>query len=194
MKLQHKIILALIAVIISITAAAPDIWAQGVQRFANIVARQLTVENAATFQDGFTAGGASTISTGGLTITAGGATITDGGLTVTDDGITISDDNIVIADFAQITAQTAISVTDGGIITPTGSYQPLESAAEVTATLSSGCTAGRKLALINTVATTINISETATSALSGNFAMGQYDSMLLWCDGTRWVQLAETDN
>ena len=99
------------------------------------------------------------------------------------------------AGFEQLTAQAAISVTDGSVVTPTGSYQPLESGGAVTATLSNGCTAGRRVTFINTVAQAIIISETATSALSGNATLNQYDAMMVLCDGTRWVQVApESDN
>lgn len=158
------------------------------QEFQHIIARRLTVLNAATFQPVVTLQNGASVTAGGVTITAGGATVTDGGLT-------LSDDNVVIADFVQITPQTAISVTDGSVITPTGSYQPLESAGAVTATLSSGCTAGRDVTLVNTVAQAIVISETATSALSGNATLNQYDAMQFLCDGTRWIQVApESDN
>lgn len=124
-----------------------------------------------------------------------GGTLGVTGASTFGSGLTVSDGNAVIADFAQLTAQTAISVTDGGVITPSGSYQPLESGGAVTATLSSGCTAGRQVILVNTVNQTIIISETATSALSGNASLGQYDALALLCDGTRWVQTApESDN
>lgn len=103
--------------------------------------------------------------------------------------------SITQAGFHIISAQTAISVTNGGVVTPTGSYQPLESGGAVTATLSSGCTAGQQVTFINTVNQSIIISETATSALSGNATLGQYDAMKVLCDGTRWVQIApESDN
>lgn len=146
---------------------------QGIERFTTIYVQTLRVTNAAEFN------GTNTFSTG--------ATF--------QSGLTVSDGNIITADFSQITAQTAISVTDGGIITPTGSYQPLESGAAVTATLAACGTAGRGLALVNTVTQTIIVSETATAALSGNATLGQYDALQLLCDGTRWVQLApESDN
>lgn len=133
-------------------------------------------------------------SSGGLT-TAAGITVTTGGVTVTAGGLTLSDGDATVADFVTLTAQTAISVTDGGIITPTGSYQPLESAGAVTATMSSSCTAGQVVTFINTVNQTIIISETETSALSGNASLGQYDAVSVLCDGTQWVQVApESDN
>lgn len=126
-------------------------------------------------------------SDGGLT-TAAGVTVTSGGLT-------LSDGDAVIADYLQITAQTAISVTDGGVITPTGSYQPLESAGAVTATLSACGTAGRVYIFVNTVAQTIIITDASNTVLSGNASLGQYDSLTAICDGTRLIQIApESDN
>lgn len=165
---------------------------QGVQRFKTVITEQLTVSKNAAIQGDL----AVTDDVTADTVTAAtGATVTSGGMTVTAGGLTLSDGNAVVADFARITAQTAISVTDGSVITPTGSYQPLESAGAVTATMSSGCTAGNQVILVNTVAQAIVISETATSALSGNATLNQYDAMPLLCDGTRWVQTApESDN
>lgn len=96
--------------------------------------------------------------------------------------------------FVSLTAQSTISVTDSSVLTPTGSYQPIQSGGAVTATLSSGCTAGQLVNIVNLVAQDIVISETATSALSGNATLNQYDSLQLICDGTRWVELAQANN
>lgn len=92
-----------------------------------------------------------------------------------------------------LTAQTAISVTDGGVITATGAYQPLESAAEVTATIAAG-DAGATLVLVNTANTTINIADTGAAKLSAAAALGQYDSLTLISDGTNWIEVSRSDN
>lgn len=117
----------------------------------------------------------------------------DGSLT-TAAGITITTEGLTMAGYNTITPKTAISVTASSVITPGGSYQPLQSAGAVTATMSSGCTAGRLVRLINSVNQTITISETATSQMAGNFGMGQYDSLTFLCDGTYWVEMARSNN
>jgi len=103
--------------------------------------------------------------------------------------------NITLADYLVIEAQTAITVTEGGVVTPTGSYQPLQASGDVSGTLGVCGTAGREVIFINTVAQTIIITEGGNTVLSGNASLGQYDALTVFCDGTRWVQIApESDN
>lgn len=90
-------------------------------------------------------------------------------------------------------ARTAISVTNGSAIAATGSYQPLTSGGTVTATITAG-DAGRLLVLVNTSATTINIQDTGIQKLSAAAALGQYDALVLWSDGTNWVEISRSDN
>lgn len=55
--------------------------------------------------------------------------------TVDVDGAATLNSDATVADDFIISPQTVISVTNGGVITPTGTYQPLESAGTVTPTL-----------------------------------------------------------
>jgi len=109
-------------------------------------------------------------------------------------------DTLYVGDWTHIFAQTAISVTDGAVITPTGTYQPLTSAGSVTATLTTSSdyvTAGDLLVLINandTVTSTVNIVDSGTAKLTAAAALGQYDSLTLWFDGTNWIELSRADN
>lgn len=120
----------------------------------------------------------------------GDATAADD-LIVTDDA-TVND--LFVSDWTRVVPQAAISVTMNAIITPTGSYQPLESAGTVnTASIATG-TAGDLLVLENTAATSIVLTDTGTLKLSGNLTLGQYDSVTLLSDGTNWVQLATSNN
>jgi hypothetical protein len=128
-----------------------------------------------------------TVTTGGLVVSAGGATVTAGGLT-------LSDGDAVIADDLRVTAQGAATVTQSGTITPTGTYQPITAAGAVSFSSIAGGTAGNLLVLINTSANAITITDTGTIMLSGNIALGQYDSLTLWNDGTNWIQIATTNN
>lgn len=129
-----------------------------------------------------------TITTGGLDVQAGGVSVTAGGITLSDGDTTLADDLI-------ITAQTAISVADGAVITPTGTYQQLSSGAEITPTVTTtGVTAGTLLVLINTTDTTINLADSGTMMLTAAAALGQYDSLTLWFDGTNWIEVSRADN
>jgi len=96
--------------------------------------------------------------------------------------------------FLQETIQTTQTITNGSVLTPTGSYQPLSSTVAATITLSSGCVTGNLLTLVNVAAQTIVVSETTTFIGSGNASLGQDDTVLAVCNGTGYVQLAESDN
>jgi len=124
------------------------------------------------------------------------ATVSNAGLMTLAGGVTLSDGDATVADDFIVAAQTAVSVTaEGGMITPTGTYQPLESAANYSSTLeTSGFTTGTLLVLVNTVNHRLGITDTGSVRLSGNLFLDQYDSAILWFDGTNWVQLAESDN
>lgn len=108
--------------------------------------------------------------------------------------------NLYVGDWVHTFAQTAIAVTDGAVITPTGTYQPLTATGSVTATLTTSSdfvTAGDVLILINansTVTSTVNIADSGTAKLTAAAALGQYDSLTLWFDGTNWIELSRADN
>ncbi len=88
-----------------------------------------------------------------------------------------------------------LTVTDGAVFAPTGSYQPLSAAAPVTPTVyTATAVAGSVLLLVNTGTNAITIQDTATQALAGDFSMGQYDTLLLIFDGTRWIERARSNN
>lgn len=144
-------------------------------------------------QSGATAGIDSLTVANGLTVTAGGLTVTAGGATITAGGLTLSDGDAVVADDLRVTAQTAITVTNGAAFTATGTYQGIQAAGEVTPTITAG-TAGDLLILTNVSAQTINLADTGTQKLTAAFAMGQYDTLTLLSDGTNWLELSRADN
>ena len=115
------------------------------------------------------------------------------GLVTSAGGLTLSDGDAVIADDLRVTAQTGITVTNGAAFTPTGTYQPIQAASEVTPTIGVG-TAGDLVVLINTGTQTVNLADTGTAKLSAAWAAGQYDSLILWCDGTNWVEISRSNN
>ena len=117
----------------------------------------------------------------------------DGSLT-TAKGITISDGDLVVADWVRATAQTAITVTNGAAFTPTGTYQAIVAAGEVTPTITAGATDGNWLVLSNASAQTINVADSGTAKLSAAWAGGQYDVLVLRSDGTNWIEISRSNN
>jgi hypothetical protein len=140
--------------------------------------------------DDLAVGGDTTV-TGALDVT--GATSMAGGMTFSDGDLTVADDLIVAA-------QTALTVTDGSPITPTGSLQLLTAAGEVTPTVAildaDGVTftTGTMLWLVNTANQTINLADGGNVKLTAAGAMGQYDTLSLVFDGTYWLEVARADN
>lgn len=188
---KFKLIILAISLLI-LVGFAPVM--QGTQRFKEIITQTLIVTGNADLRGDMTL-------TDDLTIddlTADDITADD----VTFDaltagaGITISDGNAVIADFARSISQTVLAMTDNGVITPTGSHQPISAAATTAGTLG-GCatsTAGAQVTIVNIVAQAITITDTGNTVLSGNAVLNQYDTLVVLCDGTRWIQLTKTDN
>jgi len=96
--------------------------------------------------------------------------------------------------FGQFTAASVLTITQGLTITPASSYQPIASVGNVSTGVIATGAAGNILMLVNTADTTITISDTGTLKLSGDLALGQFDSVTLISDGTNWVQLATSNN
>lgn len=114
-----------------------------------------------------------------------------------------------VEDFMGAEVQDTIVVTTGDVITMTGTYQPLSSAGDVvTCTLETAgalgrytgvrdvtYTVGSLLWLVNTSSTTITVTEGSTAKMTGTSSpLGQYDDLLMFFDGTYWVELAQADN
>lgn len=130
-------------------------------------------------------------------------------LTVTDDlaaaDLTLTGDLSVAGDvdfggWAQVDAQTAISVTAGATITPTGTLQRLESAGAVTTSTSraiaDGATVGDLLILINMNATNaITVDGTGGNVeCKTDKALGAKDTLMLMWGGSDWYCLSLSDN
>jgi hypothetical protein len=123
----------------------------------------------------------------------GGLTLADA-LTVTSGGASLTDGDMVVADDLRVTAQTSITVTNAAAFTPTGTYQNITAAGEVTPTITAGATAGDLLVLINTSAQVVNIADSGTAKLSAAAALNQFDVLVLWSDGTNWIEISRSDN
>lgn len=126
----------------------------------------------------------------GATFSADDLTVNDT-LTVLD--LTVNDDAVVTGDLTW-TPQTVVTITQAGTLTPTGSYQPLIAGGAVSFGSIVAGTAGDLLILQNTGTNAITITDTGTLKLSGNTALGQFDTITLLSDGTNWIEIAQTDN
>ena len=117
----------------------------------------------------------------------------DGNANLNSD-LTVGDD-LTVGNFLQLTAATAISLTNGGIVTATNTYQPIDAApsSTVTVTVAAG-SAGQLLRLINQGTGTIVIVDTGNMVLASTYSIGQYDSLLLMADGTRWIEMGRSNN
>lgn len=105
-------------------------------------------------------------------------------------------DDLTVGGNIGLTPQTAIVVGYQGTITPTGGLQYLTAAAArgtrlvVTTTLP----AGTIIAFYNSGSNTITLTDTAPLVLNGNAALGAKDTLVLFHNGTEWVQLDKSDN
>jgi len=212
--LSGGIVLALIVSIVALTSAGADIQEMGVTNLSSLhlsdtggtatpvfVANQDGTGRIWELQDATTPvvyvddGGGLRIVSGGLTVTSGGATITAGGVTVTAGGMTLSDGDAVIADDLRVGAQSSIQVANTTSFTPTGTCQVITATTEVTPTIATGgATAGDFLLLTNESSNTINLADSGTTKLSAAWAGGQYDVLVLWFDGTNWLEVSRSDN
>lgn len=138
---------------------------------------------------------------GGLTVNSGGLTVAAGGLTVTAGGLSITDGNLTAPDWLNISEQTAISVTQGSVITPTGTNQPLNSwfnyrGCNTTKCIEDGSTTGDLLILTNIHATnSITIDGTGANVeCKADVVLVGGDTLVLKWDGTDWACLSSYDN
>lgn len=161
---------AVLLLMVLLVALGSPTAAQSITKFGTVSAIKLIVSNGATVDD---------------ITTTDDATIGDD-LAVTDDATIASD--------LTLTPGTAETIGYGEQIDPVGSYHQITAAAARGTSAVAAGTAGDVLTLINVGSNTITLTDTGTLKLSGNAALGQYDSLVLLSDGTNWVQLAKTDN
>lgn len=127
-------------------------------------------------------------------------------LTVTNQLVSSNDavvaDDLTVGDVAALGKLRASvgatqTISFDTVITTTHSYL-LVSAGEAVGTSSIGACSlanqGDVLAIENISSNAITITDTGTLKLAGNAALGQWDSLLLFCDGTNWVQFATANN
>lgn len=101
--------------------------------------------------------------------------------------------NLRISNFYRAAPRTAITLTNGGTLNATGTYQRITAAGAVGASIATK-PAGTLLILVNTGSNTITFTETATLISAGNIALGAGDSATLISDGTNWTQISGSNN
>jgi hypothetical protein len=136
--------------------------------------------------------GAGTSITSGTSIIAG-TSLAAGTSVVAGTSLAAGTSNTV-GTFLVLTPAARITVTQNSTINPTGSYQPLGAAAGTSTATITIKPAGTLLRLINETTQTITISDTSTIMLTGDIALGQYDTLTLMSDGTNWVEIASSNN
>jgi hypothetical protein len=87
-----------------------------------------------------------------------------------------------------IHSSASITPTDGGVLTPTAKLVTLTPAGAVGVSLAA-CTTGMETILYNSVNANVVITDTGNGLLAGNQTLGQYDSLMLTCFATKWVQV-----
>jgi len=214
--MRIKLLVLFLAIfVLSIAIGPENIEAAGEyakQEFDWIVVKKLTVKNEATFQSAVTIDG----SADEVQLTVQGnstqtenvfevensagtakAVIDDAGKGTFAGGLHLSGDG---AGWMTLGAQTAISMTAGSTITPTGTWQPLESAAAVTSSTStavvSGTTSGDILIMQNTNASdAITIDGTGGNVeCKADVVLGAGDTITLIWNGTNWYCQSVYDN
>lgn len=147
-------------------------------------------------QAGTTVNGAAEIATTGQItgsqVNATGDLYAADDVTAQDDVTSI--DDVIVGGEVRLARQ-AQTVTMNGWITPTGSYMYLSAGGTVgTSRILSGTTQGQLLYMEMSSNQTLTISDTGWLKLSGNIALGQYDTLTLMWDGSYWIQYATSNN
>lgn len=194
----HKLAVAVLGalLLVALLAAATSAQTGGQRQFADwLIAQRLTVNNAAIFNGSVTAGDDLAVAgdldvVGALDVT--GAAILRSSSSA-EGTFTVNGSDLVVAHTVAIAPQSAISVTNGGVITPTGTIQLLEAAGNVTATLASGGS-GDVVTLLNTANVAILIQDTTGQILASDATLGQWDTLTVYWYGTSWIELDRSNN
>ena len=132
------------------------------------------------------------------------STASVGGDITLENGTTLGEAVDTVLDFSEFlaaTEQTAVVVGTQFSITPTGTYQPLTSAAAVSTSLTTaildGTVNGQLLILVNENASdAITIVDEANTKMGGDKVLtgGQGDAIFLMWDGADWLCIGYNDN
>lgn len=213
---MRKLIIPLLLAVLLLTGFVVSVDAQSYyQKFENIWAKSLLTSGNATIGGDLTVTGA-TISMG--SVVAVGTQGISGDLNVTDDvviadtltvsGVTnlvgnataagtfaVNGNSLSVAKTLNLARQTSIAVTEGAIITPTGTFQELTAAGGVTATLADPAAAGQTVILFNSTSNAITIADGSGRYFAGNVVLGSYDNVTLISTAAgSWMEISRSDN
>lgn len=104
--------------------------------------------------------------------------------------------SVRVGAFYRAYPRTAITITNGGLLTPTGTFQRVTSAGNVGMSGANIAVkqAGTILTLLNVGSNTVTFTETGTLKSAGNIALGPLDAATLMSDGTNWYQVSSSNN
>jgi hypothetical protein len=110
-----------------------------------------------------------------------------------------TDTVISFSAFVGAAEQTPLVLTEGGTITPTGTYQPITSATAITTSattaIANGVKNGQLLILVNENASdAIIVKDSANTHLSGDLTLGNDDTLMLIWDGADWLEIGTSNN
>lgn len=148
--MRGKITTAVMLAIVFVMVFGVVVNAQAIRNvFGWVIADKLTVRGDADIEDDLTVIDQ---------VSAADVTATDD-LAVTDDA--------TVGGKLTLSAATSITVTQGATLSPTGAYQPIKAAGNLSFGAITAGTAGDVLTLVNASNTTITITDTSTLKLSG---------------------------
>jgi len=167
----------------------------GATSAASVTATGLTVNGNANITG---ATSAASVTATGLTVN-GNANITGtfnaSGNSTVGGTFAVTGDTGLSADLL-FAAQTAVAVTAGNIITPTGTLQEITASGAVSTNLIADATgSGTILILVNSSANEITLAEAGGNlVLSADTVLGQWDTITLVNWVGNWIEIAQADN
>jgi fibronectin-binding autotransporter adhesin len=166
----------------------------------NVIMRSLIVTGTSAISGATTVGtldvtGAATVGstlnvTGASTLT--GATNMVGNASATGT-LAVNGARLSVAKYLSTALQGAITVTEGSVITPTGTLQEITAAGAVTASLSPAVN-GDIVILLNSSANNITIADTTGQILASNAVLGQGDTLTLVGTTGAWYEVGRSNN
>ena len=116
------------------------------------------------------------------------------GQAMTAGGLIAANAGIANGSFYRASAGTTITATNGAAVSlASKQWQPLTSASDVTPTVTIP-TAGTLVCVVNLGSYTITLQDTGNQVLASDAALGQYDVLCGYSDGTRFMEIARSNN
>jgi hypothetical protein len=181
------IVALVIALLFGGLVNAPALAQTARQQFGWILAKRLTVDTTATIGGAAAIAGATTVG-GALAVTGNTSTA---GLSATGD--TALGGNVSLGDFTSLEYAGNLAVLDGGPLTPLRTFQQISAAGAAGMTVTT-TSRGTIVTIVNMGSNAVTITDTGTTMLGSNAALGQYDTLTLISDGTNMIELARANN